>query len=199
MSLQSDATPIFASAVGESAGGVVPSLVTQTVGASGVAPVFTGAGPIETSAGGVAPVFTGMSNNFMPNCPTSLNNPSTGSSDSVGYSPSDGDHSKSNVNAGAIAGGVVGGLAVVAIAVVLLYWIRRRYPRLRHVETEAMPAPPHYGMSSSSMSGVAQPAHVSTGEQPAYVYQSEGLGAKEDMSPVHNEKHVEVWPVDKKI
>lgn len=78
---------------------------------------------------------------------------------------------------------------------------------MRHVETEAVPAPPHYDMPSPNVSSVAQPAnmstweqpaHASTGEQPAYVYKSEGLGAREEREPVTDEKHVKAWPVDKK-
>ncbi|KAH7392016.1 hypothetical protein DE146DRAFT_661421 [Phaeosphaeria sp. MPI-PUGE-AT-0046c] len=135
----------------------------------------------------------------------------------VGNSHSGVIRSKSNPNAGAIAGGVVGGLAVVAIAVVVLYWIRRRYPKVRGVETGAVPAPPHYHMPHPNMSGIAQTAHastgqqlpyvstgeqspfVSTGEQPAYGFQREGLGTKEEMEPVTSEKHVKQWPVDKKM
>jgi hypothetical protein len=125
----------------------------------------------------------------------------------VGNSPSGLIHSKSSVNAGAIAGGVVGGLAVITIAVMMLYWIRRRYPKVRHVETGAVSAPPHYDMPHSNISGIAQPAYVSTGEQPAYmsageqpayVYKTEGLSA-EEMNPVADEKHVKGWPVDKKM
>jgi hypothetical protein len=35
----------------------------------------------------------------------------------------------SNRNIGAIAGGVVGGLAVIGMVVITLYWIRRRHPK----------------------------------------------------------------------
>jgi hypothetical protein len=98
--------------------------------------------------------------------------------------------SGSKVNAGAIAGGVVGSLAVVAIAVVALYWIRRRNPRRCRVEAETVSAPPQYDMPPSNMGAV---------EQPAYVYRSEVLGAEERREPVADKKHVEIWPADKKM
>jgi hypothetical protein len=123
-------------------------------------------------------------------CNMTVNNPSTGYSGSVGYSPKGGQLFKPHVNAGAIAGGVVGGLAVVAIAVVMLSWIRRIYPKVRHVETEAVSAPPRYDMIGSNVCSVAQPVYVSAGEQPAYVYKSQGLNAKEGSEQVAHEKHV---------
>jgi hypothetical protein len=129
---------------------------------------------------------------------TSLIHPSIGSAGPNGYVYSSPGvyHSKPKVNAGAIAGGVVGSLAVLAIAVVALYWIRRRYPRRGHVETEALPAPPQYNMP---------PPNANALEQPAYVYKSEELGANEGLSAnegfgaKEGRKHVEAWPAGKKM
>jgi hypothetical protein len=39
-----------------------------------------------------------------------------------------------NTNIGAIAGGVVGGLAVIGMVVIALYWIRRRHPKQKVAE-----------------------------------------------------------------
>lgn len=50
-----------------------------------------------------------------------------GGSNSPVYQP--GRHVNTGPNAGAIAGGVVGGVAVIAIAVVAIFWIKRRHPR----------------------------------------------------------------------
>ncbi|OAL07662.1 hypothetical protein IQ06DRAFT_331667 [Phaeosphaeriaceae sp. SRC1lsM3a] len=172
MSLQASPAPSWTSVVV----GPTTEVVTSNVA------VFTE--PTENS--GATPVFTEPAE-------PSATNVNGGYSHPVVYYP------KSKSNAGAIAGGVVGGLAVVAIAVVVLYWIRRRYPKSRHVNTETLPAPPHYDVQYSTMSGVTQPARVSVVEQPAHVYKSEGLGAKEGMDPITDEKHVEVWPVDKKM
>jgi hypothetical protein len=51
-----------------------------------------------------------------------------------------GRHVNQKPNAGAIAGGVVGGIAVVAIAVVAIFWIKRRHPRKQVVEQVEQPA-----------------------------------------------------------
>lgn len=191
MSLQASPAPSWTSVVV----GPTTEVVTSNVA------VFTE--PTENS--GATPVFTGTSDNLMLIWHMSLNHPSAEPAEpsatnvNGGYSHPVVYYPKSKSNAGAIAGGVVGGLAVVAIAVVVLYWIRRRYPKSRHVNTETLPAPPHYDVQYSTMSGVTQPARVSVVEQPAHVYKSEGLGAKEGMDPITDEKHVEVWPVDKKM
>jgi hypothetical protein len=123
---------------------------------------------------------------------TSLMYPSIGLTRPNGYDYSSPGvyRSGSKVNAGAIAGGVVGSLAVVAIAMVALYWIRRRYPKRCRVETETMSAPPQYNMPPSDVGAI---------EQPAYVYRSEVLGAEEGRELVGDKKHVETWPVDKKM
>lgn len=52
-----------------------------------------------------------------------------------------GSHVNQKPNAGAIAGGVVGGIAVIAIAVVAIFWIKRRHPRKQVVEHVEQPAP----------------------------------------------------------
>jgi hypothetical protein len=54
------------------------------------------------------------------------------SSSSTNDSNSGGD--EGNTNIGAIAGGVVGGLAVIGMVVIALYWIRRRHPKQKVTE-----------------------------------------------------------------
>ncbi|KAF1920880.1 putative serine esterase-domain-containing protein [Ampelomyces quisqualis] len=100
-----------------------------------------------------------------------------------------GDYRSSHkANAGAIAGGVVGGLGVVAIAVVAMYWIRRKYPKGDHEAAPASLPPPQYDVPRSNMSAVEQEDHV---EQPAFVYRSEGASAKEARNSITEEKHAE--------
>jgi hypothetical protein len=67
------------------------------------------------------------------------------------------------------------------------------------VEAEAgsaPPPPPQYNAPRSDMSVVEQQAHV---EEPAYVYKSDGVGAKEARDPFADEKRAEAWPADKKL
>jgi hypothetical protein len=70
----------------------------------------------------------------------------------------------SNTNIGAIAGGVVGGIAVIGMVVIALYWIRRRHPKQKvaeaHVE-EPKSRDVGYGANSATLaeldSGPMQP------------------------------------------
>jgi hypothetical protein len=72
-------------------------------------------------------------------------------------------------NAGAIAGGVVGGLAVVALAVIAVVFIKRRYPRKQVAAVQAVPQPiarpvtqppTYFPNRSSEISHTAQQAEM---------------------------------------
>ncbi|KAH7093223.1 hypothetical protein FB567DRAFT_170099 [Paraphoma chrysanthemicola] len=109
-----------------------------------------------------------------------------------------------NVNAGAIAGGVVGGLAVLAIAAVAMFWIHRRYQYKKRsaVDAEVVSHPPGYTVPRS----VEEVHHPTQAVQPAYVYKSEGRSVKDEgasvksaKDPFADEKNVEGWSVGKRL
>jgi hypothetical protein len=68
------------------------------------------------------------------------------------------------VKIGAIVGGVLGGLALIAIVVVALYWVRRRHPREKPKDLPStVPASSDYGYA---VSAVGRAPMVEMGQPP---------------------------------
>lgn len=74
---------------------------------------------------------------------------------------------------GAIAGGVVGGVALIGIIVGVLFWIRRRHPKpkaSKHVDTECIPVNNQHYRGETQQQGILVVQHeIHTPQQQAYI------------------------------
>ncbi|KAH7394737.1 hypothetical protein BKA66DRAFT_606401 [Pyrenochaeta sp. MPI-SDFR-AT-0127] len=75
---------------------------------------------------------------------------------------------------GAITGGVVGGLAIIGVVIIVLYWIRRQHPKppketIKHFEDVEAAPPIYHEQYQASMPEMEQPARFPPGFRPQEV------------------------------
>ncbi|KAF2132987.1 hypothetical protein P153DRAFT_354426 [Dothidotthia symphoricarpi CBS 119687] len=141
----------------------LPSVAATTTSSSAAAVITTSAPAVSTSP--ITPSSTSTSTSTSSSTPTTNRNtstlatstsasdpipsPSTSSISTSTNTPTSAKSSSTNI--AAIVGGVVGGLAVLGIVIIALYWIKRRHPSRSKAEPEleaSYIAPPKYESST---------------------------------------------------
>ena len=92
---------------------------------------------LQARLNSLLPFFSAAASSTLPSTPTA----------SAGTSPDSGDSSSSGSpsNTGAIAGGVIGGIAAIVIAAIIAFWFfRKRKNTIRSTKDQSEPRPRSY-------------------------------------------------------
>lgn len=167
--------------------GVDVTLPSEGATASATATVVVGASGSATSTGGGAQVTSAAAPSTTVVSPTDSGAAAKVSpaSTSTGQTSSDSSNNRSSGGSkppiGAIVGGVVGGLAILCVAGVALFYIKRRHPRGTQdaaAPAKSEPVLPKYEYSTAPETvqpGQGRP-EVTYGAQPAPAYGASELG-----------------------